>query len=82
MLFANPGGRFDAIHLALQIDVHQNQVRGFGRGELDRLLTRGGDACHRITQPVQPLLEFEGYRVLILDDQNPCLGHDVTSAGD
>ena len=71
--------RFDAIHLALQIDVHQHQMgrRMARRG--DGLLSGRDNDGHIVPHPLQPQLQVQGDDGLVLDDEDPSL--DIGSCG-
>ncbi len=63
-------GGLDAVHLALEANVHQHQI---GRGlacELHGAFTVGGDPHHRVTNPRELLLDVAGDDAVILDDQD------------
>ena len=68
-------GGGDAVHVPLQPDVHQDQVRAQLAGEPDGFLPPGRDAGQRMAQAKQAALDVHGHDGFVLDDEDPCLGH-------
>ena len=68
-------GRFDTVHLALQVDVHQDEIRRRSLRRLDRVLTRGHDDGNAVAHLFQPLLEIQRHDRFVLDHEDLGLVH-------
>ncbi|EWS64465.1 hypothetical protein Y695_02289 [Hydrogenophaga sp. T4] len=68
--FTQPGGHLDAVHVALDVDVHQHQI-GLGlREHLHALFTRDRNGGHVVAQLRQTLLQVEGNDALVFHHQD------------
>ncbi len=69
-------GSLDAVHFAVQEDVHEHQVRTPPAGLLDRLFPGGRRVGHLVTEVPQPAHQVHCDDVLVLDHQD--LYHSIT----
>ncbi|MDT4884224.1 hypothetical protein FQZ97_1203440 [compost metagenome] len=68
--FAQPGGHLDAVHVALDVDVHQHQI-GLGlRDHLHAFVTGDRNGGHVVAQLRQALLQVEGDDALVFHHQD------------
>ena len=62
-------GRFHAVHVAAQEDVHEHEVRTQGAAQVHGLGPRGRDAGQGVAQAAHNGLEIQGHDAFVLDDQ-------------
>ena len=60
--------RFDPIHLSLQDNVHEHQIRAFVFGYPKGALSRRGNPCNRIPKLCQAGFYAFGHNAVIFDD--------------
>jgi hypothetical protein len=76
-VFADIMGHVDAVHLALEHDVHQHQVGGEFLGAADRFLARTDDVDHVIPEPFETALDVFGDYILVFDNKDFQLLHEI-----
>lgn len=75
-------GHFNAVHVALYVDVHQDQVGPGFADEIKALLAGDSDGRHVVTQLGQALLQIESHNAFVFDDQDAGRGvHGLLSSG-
>ena len=62
--------RGDAVHGALQTDVHKDQVERRGSGKVEGFFAGARDGRHLIAQPLQPVLDVRGDNAFVFNDQD------------
>ena len=63
-------GRGDAVHIALQTDIHKDQIERRGSGKVERFFSGARDSRHLIAQPLQPALDVGGDNAFVFNDQD------------
>ena len=63
-------GGGDAVHVALQTDVHEDEIERRRPGKVERLFAGARDGWHLIAQPLQPALDVRGDNAFIFNDQD------------
>jgi hypothetical protein len=64
---ANLLRRLNAIHMSFQVNVHQYQIRLFGRGLRDRLFAAGDDRTDMVAEALQLSFEVESDNAFVFD---------------
>ena len=60
----------DAVHIALDADIHQDQIERRGPGKMERFFAGTRDGRHLIAQPLEPALDIGGDNAFIFNDQD------------
>ena len=82
--FLNLLGGGHAVHVALQVDVHQNQIRAQLLGQPDSLLSPRRDPDDRMAQVDQAMFNVHRDNGFIFDHEDAHIGHgrEPPSAGE
>ncbi len=72
---SNPFGGGDAVHLPLQTDIHEHQVRTPGLDQSQRLLARERPPDHLVAHPYESFLDVHRNESFVLNDQDAARIH-------